>query len=104
MRLMRRFRLLLFFVLYAVAEMAVPHAVNALEAVEGTEEGVRHGRRVRPALRAAREQAPGIERAALVAAAPRRVPGVPRARVAAAPAIRKIPPLLAESPSAPEDH
>jgi hypothetical protein len=101
---MKRFRLLLFFVLYAVAEMAVPHAVNALEAVEGAEEGVRHGRRVRLSLHAARGQAPEIERAVVVAAAPRRAPGVTRARMAVAPAIRKIPPSLAESSSAPEDH
>jgi hypothetical protein len=101
---MRRFRLLLFFVLYAFAEMTVPHTVNALEALEGAEEGVRHGRRVRLALHAARGQAPEIERAVVVAAVPRRLPGVSRARMAGAPAIRKIPPSLAESPSAPDDH
>lgn len=101
---MRRFRLLLFFVLYAVAEMAVPHAVSALEAVEGAEEGVRHGRRVRMALHAARGQAPEVQGAIVVVAAPRQVPSVSRARMTTAPAVRKIPPSSAESPSAPEDH
>lgn len=101
---MRRFRLLLFFVFYAVAEMTVPHAVNALEAAEEAEESFRHPRRMRLSVNAALRQAPEIKRATVVVVVPRPIPGVSRARMAAAPAVRKIPPSFAESPSAPEDH
>jgi hypothetical protein len=100
---MRRLRLLLFFVLYATAELTVPHALTPVEAIEGAEEGVRHGRRGRSALKAARARTEVGRQPVAVAAAPRRVPGAP-IRPLPPPAIRKIPPSFAESPSAPEDH
>jgi len=103
---MKRFRLAVFFVFYALAELAVPQAPAALEAAAEEAEDIFHLTRRMGLSRSALEpRAPVVACSATVDVASRltTVPIEPRGPAAPI-VVCKIPPPAAESPSASEDH
>lgn len=102
---MKRLRLALFFVLYAVAEVTMPHATGPLEAAEEAEESLHLTRRSDLSRRAPEWRAPAATCSAVdvASAQPMLIP-IERRTPAAPIVVCKIPPPTAESSSAPEDH
>jgi hypothetical protein len=102
---MKRFRLLVCFLFYAVAEITMPQAPGALEAAEEAEESVHLARRTSLSRHAVARTGPEVAGAAVVrvVSRPSVIPAVARTQLSPAP-VRKTPPAFAESASAPEDH
>ena len=102
---MKRLRLALFFVFYAVAEVTLPHAAGPLEAAEEAVESLHLTRRLDLSRRASEWRAPAVTCSAVdvASAQPTMIP-IERANPTAPVLVCKIPSASAESPSASEDH